>query len=88
MTKYIRNNELITADLDEDMVMLDIEQGKYFSLDSVGKRIWELIETEKSIEELVELLLLEFEVDSDTCKEDIEFHFKKLLDLKMISEIK
>lgn len=85
MIKYQRNNELISADLDEDLVMLDIEQGKYFSLNPVGRRIWDLLENWMSKEEIIPILLEEYEVSEAECKADVSQHLKELVKLKLIS---
>jgi hypothetical protein len=84
MTKYIRNNNLITADLELDLVMLDIDQGKYYSLDEVGTVIWNLLEKPFSLDELVESLMMDYDVDLETCEKDVSDHIKKLLKLKII----
>jgi hypothetical protein len=82
--KYTRNLDLISADLDDDLVILDVEQGKYFSLNLVSKRIWELLEIEHTKAEVVELLMTEFEVELAECQSEVEIHFKKLVKLKLI----
>ena len=44
--------------------MMDIEQGKYFSLNPVATRVWDLLEVEMSAEELCGHLTEEYDVDS------------------------
>lgn len=69
-----RNPELVSSDIDGEKVMMSIESGEYFGLDPIGTRIWELIEKPIRIDELVKLLLVEFEVSKEQCVEDtIEF---------------
>jgi hypothetical protein len=87
MQKYIRNKELITADLEEDLVMLDIDQGKYFSLNPIGKKIWELLETEASLDEICSKLLLEYDVSMEECTNDVKNHLEELAQLKLIQLI-
>lgn len=81
---YKRNLDLISADLDDDLVVLDVEQGKYFSLNPISKRIWEILEEEKSKEELVAILLDEYDVSSEECNRDVEIHLKELKKMKLI----
>lgn len=61
----------LTAPVDRELVMLDPEKGRYFGLDSVGHRIWELIETPKSVESLCGALQAEFDVSHETCRADV-----------------
>lgn len=82
---YKRNSDLISSDLDEDLVILDIEQGKYFSLNPVSKRIWEILENQKSQTEILTILLDEYQVTEEECERDLEKHLKELKKLKLIS---
>jgi hypothetical protein len=67
-SKYIRNSSTISGRLDDEMVMMDIEQGKYFALNPVATRIWELLESPLTIDELCILLIEEYEVDETLCR--------------------
>ncbi|MCK9625818.1 MAG: PqqD family peptide modification chaperone [Bacteroidales bacterium] len=53
MKKYSRNSNIIDGELDDNQVMMHLEKGKYFGLNQVGKRIWELIEEPKSFSEII-----------------------------------
>jgi hypothetical protein len=85
--KYIQNKDIITAEIDEEIVMLDIEQGKYFALNPVAKTIWELLSEEKDTKQLVDELLVIYEVDLETCLLDTAEHLTELVKLKIIKPI-
>ena len=55
----------------DETVILDIESGMYFGLDSVGKRIWEAVEAGKSLAETAALIASEYEVAEDRAEEDL-----------------
>lgn len=84
MTKYIRNNKAISGRLHDEMVMMDIEQGKYFSLNPVATRIWDILEEPKAAEEICDILLEEFEVEENQCKIEVEEHLANMVKLKLI----
>jgi len=70
--------------MDGETVMMSIESGEYFGLNSVGSRMWELIENPIKVNTLIELLLDEFDVSLEQCEaETMEFlnhlYEKKLL---------
>jgi hypothetical protein len=69
---------LVAADMDEEKVMLHIESGNYYGLDSVGSRIWELIEKPYKVRELVLELLKKYEVEEKTCRQDVLAFLNKL----------
>lgn len=87
MKKYIRNNETISGRLHDEIVMMDIEKGKYFSMNPVATHIWDLLEEPTSLEELCSTLTLEFEVDASTCKEDVAHFIAEMLKLSLIKEV-
>lgn len=64
--------------------MMDIDQGKYFALNPVAARIWELLENEMSLVELCETLQHEYEVSNEQCHRDVEEHLAELEKMKLI----
>jgi hypothetical protein len=62
---------LVAVDMDGEKVMLNIENGKYFGLDSIGSRIWELIEKVHTVQEVVDALLTEYDVEEETCQNEV-----------------
>ncbi|MCK5679644.1 lasso peptide biosynthesis PqqD family chaperone [bacterium] len=82
-----RNRELVSSDIDGEVVMMSIENGKYYGLDLIGSRIWELIEKPLPVSDLIDQLLLEFKVERETCEKDVIYFLQKLDDDNML-EIK
>jgi DNA-directed RNA polymerase delta subunit len=77
-SKYLRNNEAISGRLHDEMVMMDIQKGKYFSLNSVATFIWDLLEEPLSIEELCEKLMNEYEIEYEQCRKEVEEYLKEM----------
>jgi hypothetical protein len=75
---------LVASDLDEKKVMMNIESGKYFGLDSVGSRIWVLLEKPHTVRELALDLLKEYDVEENTCLKDVLVFLNKLYDQGLI----
>jgi DNA-directed RNA polymerase delta subunit len=68
---FIRNEEVIEAEIDGEKVMMDIESGHYYGLDTVAGQIWQLLEQPMNLSQLVETLTAEFEVSAEQCQNDI-----------------
>lgn len=47
----------------DELIMISIDQGEYYSLNEVGARIWELCDGEHSIDQIVATLIGEFDED-------------------------
>jgi len=87
MLRYQRNSKTISGRLSDELVMMNIEKGKYFSLNPVATRIWDLLETPLTTEELCSLLREEYEVDIEQCRADVTEVLKKMIKMEIIMKI-
>ena len=60
------------------MAILNLRSGVYYGLDTVGARIWNLIQKPKTANEVRDTLLNEFDVESERCWQDLIELFQKL----------
>ena len=79
-----RNPELLSVEMDGDLVMMSIESGNYFGVSGIGPQIWQLIETPRRVAELAEAICAEFEVDTETATADLKLFLGKLSENGMI----
>lgn len=88
MEKYSRNEQIIDGELDDNQVMMHLDKGKFFGLNPVAKRIWQLIETPKTIEEIIALLLEEYDVQETQCLQEVNEFLDKAIqcDIVIINE--
>jgi len=70
--KYSRRPDVISADMDGEVVMMDIMTGKYYNLGKTGGAIWNLLENPKTLDELVDDLTAEYDIDRPTCSTQVE----------------
>ena len=71
MFKYIQNRNTIAGRLSDELVMMDIDKGKYFSLNTVATCIWDLLDVPLSLDELCARLMEEYEVDPNQCRAEV-----------------
>lgn len=84
MEKYARNKQIIDGELDDNQVMMHLEKGKYYGLNPVGKRIWDLIEQPKSFQEITKILLEEFDVSKEQCESEVQTFLDKAIQNEII----
>lgn len=84
--RYIRNSKTISGRLHDELVMMDIEQGKYFSLNPVATRIWDLLEEPLLIDELCKYLMDEYEVELAECHSEVSEHLGEMVRLGLVVE--
>jgi hypothetical protein len=61
----------VSSEIGEEVAILDLKAGTYYGLDSVGARVWELIQRPKSVGEIRNVLLEEYEVEPKRCERDL-----------------
>ena len=76
--KIVQNKEIDASDIDGDKVMMNLERGIYFSLNSVGSRIWDIIENPTTTDDIVKVLLNEYDIAEEECKEAVVSFLKGL----------
>jgi hypothetical protein len=82
--KYVRNSKTISGRLHDELVMMDIDQGKYFSLNPVATRIWDLLEKPLDLDELCEVLIDEYDVEPEQCRLEVEEHIAEMVRSRLI----
>ena len=62
----------VSCSLQGEAVILNYRSGVYYGLNPVGARIWELIQESKTVAEVHQDIVAEFDVDSDRCWNDLQ----------------
>lgn len=55
----------------DDTVILDLATGTYFGLDTVGARIWQLMQEGKTLSEICDVMVLEYQVSRAALEQDV-----------------
>ncbi|HJT78596.1 MAG TPA: lasso peptide biosynthesis PqqD family chaperone [Gemmataceae bacterium] len=74
----------VSTFVDDKAVLMSVDNGKYYSLDDIGSRIWALIESPTSVGAVCDQLTQEFEVERATCEADVLALLNKLLGYDLI----
>ena len=82
-TVLAASEEQVCADLSTDqsgtIVILGLQDGKYFELNEVGARVWQLIQQPRTFQSVLDLLLEEYEVSAERCEADLHFLVGELI---------
>lgn len=71
-TTTLKRGSILTAQMGEELGMMDVEAGRYYLLDDIGARIWELLEFPTTMKDLVTTLMAQYEVPEEQCRKDLE----------------
>lgn len=83
-THILISPDVLFQDLDGEAVLLNLATEKYFSLDDVGTRMWQLMGKYGDIERTLAQLIAEYDVDPQTLRQDLNALIGKLVEAGLI----
>lgn len=77
--------EVRSRNVGEETVMIDLGSGTYFGLDPIGARMWQLIQKGKSLHQICDVMIEEFDVSREMLEHDALALARDLVDKKLVS---
>ena len=65
------SGELVSANLDGEVVILGFKSGSYYSLDQVGAFVWDLLQKPQKVSAIRDSILHEYDIDIQQCEQDL-----------------
>jgi hypothetical protein len=66
-----QSKDIVASDIDDEKVMMSMEKGHYYGLDSIGRSIWDILEKPMTVSQLIDTLRRDYDVDRETCERDV-----------------
>jgi hypothetical protein len=76
--RIIRCDDLLEADVNGEIVALHIDKGQCYGMNGVASRIWALLAEPTTPGEICSKLSAEYDVDTATCRADVDALLKEL----------
>ena len=70
-SKVVRADGVMSAPVDNDIVILNMAKNNYISLDQIGRRLWDILETPQAVSSICEKLMDEFEGEREQIEIDV-----------------
>ena len=67
----VRSSDQVSTDLGGEAVILGIQSQEYFGLEDVGVRIWGIIREPKTVRDILDTLLNDYDVEPKRCESDL-----------------
>ena len=64
-------SQVIDRVVDGEALLIHLKSGSYFSLNSVGTRIWENLDGSKTVEDLADVIVAEYDVSNEQAQTDV-----------------
>jgi hypothetical protein len=63
--------DVLFRKIDGELVLLSLADGRFYALDAVGTRIWELLVEHQALARVLEALVAEFDIDQPRAAADL-----------------
>jgi Coenzyme PQQ synthesis protein D (PqqD) len=67
----VATSEQVSCPLGEESAILNLKNSMYYGMNPVGTRIWTLLKEPRSVGQLRDTLLNEYQVDAALCERDL-----------------
>jgi hypothetical protein len=84
--RFRRREGILQQDVSGAVVLFNMENGRYYSLNDVGARAWELCDGARSLSAIVAVLSGEYAEAEATVHEDVVNLFSELSDEQLLLE--
>jgi hypothetical protein len=86
-TLFARATSLLEAEVDDELVALDVKLGKCFGFNPVATSTWKLLAQTRSFAELRRELMEEYEVNAERCTEELAALLHELVETGLAKQV-
>jgi hypothetical protein len=80
----VASKEQMASDIGGETVILGLTAGRYYGLDAIGARVWQLIQTPTALSEVRDAIVAEYEVEPERCEADLMVLLQAMADAGLI----
>lgn len=70
-TRVVAARDQVSVEVEGEAVILSLADGVYYGLDPVGARVWTLLEEPRTVAELRDAVVAEWEVEAPAAERDL-----------------
>ena len=86
-SSVVATSEQGSSDLEGEAVILNLKSGAYYGLNAVGASIWNLLQEPRTVSEIRDTLLAEYEVEPEQCDREL-FALLQQLETEELIEVR
>ena len=70
-TVIVASSQQVSCPLGDESAILNLKNSVYYGMNAVGARVWNLLQQPRSVSDLRDALLDEYEVEKEPCERDL-----------------
>lgn len=79
--------DVVSSDLADGAALLDLRSSMYFSVNPVGRFMWDVMQQPASIDDIAGRVAAEFGVPLERCRPDVEAMVRHLLEHDLVETV-
>lgn len=81
----LRTADISARTIGGETIVLDLPNSQYFAVTGVGSRVFELLGEERSLADLVAVVVAEYDIDEPTARRDVEAFVDRLRQAQLLA---
>jgi hypothetical protein len=81
-----RKDQILNQRASETQILLNLDGGRYYALDEVGHRVWELCDGTRSVSQIIGTVCEEYDAPLETIEADVLELLQDLMNEKLLFE--
>lgn len=81
----VRSDSFLATNLDDEIVIMDIEGGSYYSLAKTGRRIWQALAIPCSFEDLCNQMVTHYAAPRQVIESEVSHFLEELIKERMVT---
>ena len=77
----------ISTRVGDEVVILELVEGQYYSLEGTGPAIWNLVQKPIRVSEIKEEIVRSFEVEPEVCERDLLLVLQDMVDRRILDQL-
>jgi len=83
---HLNSQEEIAAQIfDDETVIMRLSDGAYFNMNTVGGVVWEMVEDDRTLEEVIGGVVRRYDVSSEQAQSDVQALVEQLIQAKLVT---
>lgn len=74
----------MASDVAGETVILGLTAGRYYGLDAVGARVWQIIQAPTAVSDVRRTIVSEYDVEPERCEADLLALLQKMADAGLV----
>jgi len=91
-TRHEKSEDIVARKIAEEVILVPIRQKigdlqNIYTLNEVAAKIWELLDGQKTLLQIRDVIISEFEINPEQAQKDLEEFLQKLENIEAIKEV-